>query len=229
MRSIIYLLRCPVSGTVRYVGRTNNIPRRLAKHVHESISESYKDRWIRSLLAAGLRPEVSCLSTVPQNGNWQDFERFFIAAARHFGFDLTNTTAGGEGSINMTDEGRARQSVSSRRVWADAEARVRQSIALKRAYSNPDALARKIEAMKLATSTPEARAIKSAASKLWHSNRSAKESWSETIKRGWEDPAARARASLASKKAWQDPAKKAKHAESMKASWVQRRLRAQTG
>lgn len=54
-------------------------------------------RWIRKLLKAGQRPDIHVLCEVPKS-DWARVERAFIEVGRQYGFDLTNTSDGGEGT-----------------------------------------------------------------------------------------------------------------------------------
>lgn len=91
---VIYALRCPVSGRVRYVGKTTDPARRLRHHLSEArrLPHLHKSRWITSLLREGLRPTVEVLEIVT-TGGWEIAERRWIAS-----FDgLTNSAQGGAG------------------------------------------------------------------------------------------------------------------------------------
>ena len=56
----IYGLQDPITGELRYIGRT---ARTVAKRLYEHIKDSkklitHKDKWIQSLLRSGRRPEL---------------------------------------------------------------------------------------------------------------------------------------------------------------------------
>lgn len=113
----IYILRCPITGEIRYVGKTSHeLLWRLKAHISEASrrTKDYRCKWIRSLLDIGLEPwiELDCL--VPAGQSWQEVERSRIAHYRALGCRLANGTSGGEGLFMPTDEVRARMSASAR-------------------------------------------------------------------------------------------------------------------
>ena len=67
MEIYIYVLKCPISEKIRYVGKTNNLKRRLQSHIDYSINSKKKKRhvnyWILKLLKEGLRPKIELLET----------------------------------------------------------------------------------------------------------------------------------------------------------------------
>ncbi len=94
----IYSLTDPRTGTVRYVGKTKNVRRRLLQHITEATRKtgSYRLHWIRSLLSSGMTPALSVLET-GEGAGWQEAEQRWIASFRAAGAELVNGTAGGEG------------------------------------------------------------------------------------------------------------------------------------
>ena len=53
----IYVLECPISGCVKYVGRTNNFKVRYSSHVSKAkIADTPKRRWVKAVLESGNRP-----------------------------------------------------------------------------------------------------------------------------------------------------------------------------
>jgi hypothetical protein len=92
----IYGLRDPETLELRYVGQTIGAPeRRRDGHVNGSTrSRTRCAAWIRTLPAA---PIVTVFETVPR-GLLDDRERWWIAAMRASGANLTNNTPGGASS-----------------------------------------------------------------------------------------------------------------------------------
>jgi len=87
------------SGKVRYIGKTSRSLRaRLAAHMRIAVigNQTYKCRWMRTLLSRGKLPAIMEIETVAGNG--AERETFWIAAFRSQGADLTNLTDGGEGA-----------------------------------------------------------------------------------------------------------------------------------
>lgn len=98
----IYGLHDPRSGICRYIGKTNNPNKRFKDHLCKSLGDNpHKKNWILSLRAAGLRPRLEILRTVPADG-WKTWERAFIQEYRKFGFDLTNALDGGDNPPDIT-------------------------------------------------------------------------------------------------------------------------------
>ena len=63
--NIIYSLTCPISGEVKYIGKADDVKRRLRQHVYQSKkSDGRKSVWIRELLSEGLKPIMGVLDEV---------------------------------------------------------------------------------------------------------------------------------------------------------------------
>jgi hypothetical protein len=94
----IYTLSDPNTGLVRYIGKTNNIRKRLSTHLsnnHLSTSTK-KNNWIISLLRNSEIPLIEVVDEV--NSEDIDFyEKFYISLFKSWGFDLLNGTNGGDG------------------------------------------------------------------------------------------------------------------------------------
>lgn len=89
-------------SAVRYIGKTVDAARRYIKHLCPSQLEdaernTYKSRWIRSLLRAGYKPFLYVFSEVSPDEDANDVERYWIRLARKVGARLTNGTDGGDG------------------------------------------------------------------------------------------------------------------------------------
>lgn len=94
----IYTLSDPNTGLVRYIGKTNNIRKRLSSHLSNNhlSSSTKKNNWIISLLRNSQIPVIEMLDEV--NSEDIDFyEKFYISLFRSWGFDLLNGTDGGDG------------------------------------------------------------------------------------------------------------------------------------
>lgn len=94
----IYGLSDPRSNEIRYVGVTSGSPKeRYRKHVSikclEREGHTRKARWILGLISKGLRPLLVQLETV--KSDWQLAESEWISKIPN----LTNLTAGGDGTI----------------------------------------------------------------------------------------------------------------------------------
>jgi hypothetical protein len=116
MKWIVYVLRCPLSGDVRYVGWTSiGIKLRLQNHIRHARAHpnaSHCQRWISYLLGKETQPTIEKIDS-GEGDEWKKAEKKWI---KHFrdqaGSRLTNTTDGGDGcpGRRMSPEQRARQS-----------------------------------------------------------------------------------------------------------------------
>jgi hypothetical protein len=110
----VYALIDPRGEQVRYIGKVrrkakNGHLHRWAGHIKEARldpDKTHKSRWIASLLREGLSPELrvlDALSCSAQELSTLEISR--IAEYRALGFDLTNTTDGGDGGRGrLSDE-----------------------------------------------------------------------------------------------------------------------------
>ena len=117
MSVVIYLLLCPDSGEVRYVGKTKApLHVRLAAHISEAkhLDLGYRGNWLRSLIAAGKKPVIVRDTDIDDGADWAAVERARIAYFRQCGCRLVNGTDGGEGLRDPSDEVRSRMSASAR-------------------------------------------------------------------------------------------------------------------
>ena len=115
---IIYALRDPCSGAIRYVGKTVCTPRRrlqghLAKSRDQKNGSGHCHRWIRQLLRKGLRPRIEVLEETDR-ASWQERERYWIVYGKSEGWPLTNETAGGDGAESLSLEARRKISEAAK-------------------------------------------------------------------------------------------------------------------
>lgn len=105
--TFLYCLCESGTRTVRYVGKSDNPKRRLGNHLTAARKgkDTYACRWLRQVLAQGARPELFIIGEIPISG-WEDYEKNAIAAARALGMAVTNTTDGGDGVVNPSQEAR---------------------------------------------------------------------------------------------------------------------------
>ena len=121
----IYGLTDPRTGLIRYVGKSENPEKRLKGHLRDR-RKCHRVSWLQSLTALGLRPGLTILEEIDDE-NWQDAERKWIKHFREQGIRLTNSTDGGEGLENPSEETRKKISEKATgRVHSD-EQRKRQS------------------------------------------------------------------------------------------------------
>jgi len=96
----IYALKCPKTLEIRYIGKADNIKKRLRCHINRARrgEEGWKNNWIRQLLAEGLEPTIELIEEVPYD-KWQEYEIMYIDKYRKLGYNLTNSSDGGEGNL----------------------------------------------------------------------------------------------------------------------------------
>ena len=104
----IYVLKCP-EGNIRYVGKTNNLKKRLYSHINEAKkrkSRRYVLNWIYSLLLLNLKPSIEVIEECDSN-NWQEREKYWVEYYRKLIPNLCNNAdggLGGSGTKNYTKE-----------------------------------------------------------------------------------------------------------------------------
>jgi hypothetical protein len=97
-QSVIYVLKCPRTGEVRYVGKTaTELRERLRCHLVDARNgKSEKCNWIRSLVTSGLWPIIEVDAVIPDGADWKAIEIERIAFYKAKGCKLTNETDGGD-------------------------------------------------------------------------------------------------------------------------------------
>ena len=94
----IYQLKNPITDNIRYVGKTvQSLDSRLKKHIEESNQglKTYKCNWIRKLLKENIIPDIETIEITDEN-MWKEREKYWIANYKKRGYNLTNSTNGGE-------------------------------------------------------------------------------------------------------------------------------------
>ena len=65
MKIFIYTLECPISGEIRYIGKTNNIKKRLSTHIFVSKKQkTHKDKWIFKLKKDNKKPIIKIIDEI---------------------------------------------------------------------------------------------------------------------------------------------------------------------
>lgn len=95
---LIYTLRDPRTDQIRYIGKTNNLKRRINQHIKgaRNNTKTKKAAWIKSLLNENVLPIIEILDECTVY-DWQEVEQYWIWQFRSWGFKLVNSTNGGEG------------------------------------------------------------------------------------------------------------------------------------
>lgn len=101
----IYGLKCPISGKVRYVGKTNNLKKRYYSHLNPDKGEvnMHKKRWIKKLLNQGEKPEIIILEKI-YDGQWEESEVKWIKKGHDEKWGLTNIADGGNNNWFKSDK-----------------------------------------------------------------------------------------------------------------------------
>lgn len=171
MSAFIYVLKCPLSGAVRYVGYTHDLKARLRQHLSEARRAQYsnhKINWIRSLLAQGLSPSMEVDSIVANGVTPKSAEVERVAFWKAQGCDLTNGTRGGDLPSPLTEEGRRILSKRASATFGTTEGRARQSELMKKLCENSDWRSARDAAAKETRRSEDYRRRRSALSKaLW--------------------------------------------------------------
>ena len=98
--TFIYTLEFP-KGNIRYVGKSDNPKRRYKTHIleSESCTLTHKKAWINSLLKENKKPILSIIDEVNFD-DWSIMEQYWVSQFKTWGFDLVNSTIGGDGFVN---------------------------------------------------------------------------------------------------------------------------------
>lgn len=91
----VYVLRCPETNDIRYVGVTAEGGKRLARHVREArANKTHRHRWISKLVKAGKLPVFEIVES--DAVDWSEAEKRWVAKFRADGCDLVNGNDGGK-------------------------------------------------------------------------------------------------------------------------------------
>jgi hypothetical protein len=140
---LLYALRDPSDGAIRYIGITKAVAKRMAGHRRECRSGNHhRGRWWRKVCSeTGLEPTMHVLLRC-NDLDWLAIEPLFIVSARYFGLRLTNSCDGGKGMRNPTADVLAKRGVAVSAAKKNrpstfagkkhsAEAKARMSVAAK--------------------------------------------------------------------------------------------------
>lgn len=103
----IYGLVDPRTKQIRYIGKSIRPKGRYTDHLNDK-SKTHKVHWIQSLLKKGLKPELVILEQLNDDDNWQEYEKNWIKKGKENGWDLVNSTDGGDGVVNLPEESKQR-------------------------------------------------------------------------------------------------------------------------
>ncbi len=84
------------NNTLRYIGKTADIKRRIRRHINERfLHDSHKNRWIRKMINDSDELDIVIIDIVNQT-EWQYWEKFYISYYKFIGCKLINGTNGGD-------------------------------------------------------------------------------------------------------------------------------------
>ncbi len=111
----IYGLRDPRDDVIKYVGKTNDLRKRLNYHLKGAgRHQTPKNNWLLKLKSLGLKPEMMVLEEVPEN-KWEDAERSWIEFFRCKSDQLKNICDGGKGRNGpLSEEAKRRLSMAGK-------------------------------------------------------------------------------------------------------------------
>lgn len=134
----IYTLADPETNIIRYIGKTKeSLNNRLSKHINDSKkANNRRCNWIKKLTKAGLKPKIEILETLENNKQCSWAEIYWISQFKTWGFDLINTTEGGEGYLGYkpTEITLKRQSERMLKWWETRKKPKKQTLSKKEQY-----------------------------------------------------------------------------------------------
>lgn len=194
----IYFLLCPFTGQIRYVGKTKtSLVQRLRRHVTKAKTfqtRNHCSNWIRSVLALNAEPIIVSAQQVEEGEDWGTLESVMIHFVKGLGYDLTNSTAGGDGFHHMRPECLEKRVRSRNETMRKEEVKERFRAAMRSGHGNPKAKAAHSTGAKKAWSDPNKK---------------------QAILEGMNDPAAKQRRSEATRRRMHDPVESVLHKEKM--------------
>lgn len=102
--TFIYALLDPISKNIRYIGKSNNPIKRFKEHINKSkLTVTHKNNWILKLSKNNLKP-ILCIIDEVSIKEWVFWETYWISQCKTWGFNLVNTTEGGDG-CSLTNKG----------------------------------------------------------------------------------------------------------------------------
>jgi hypothetical protein len=239
----IYSLTDPRDGRVRYVGKTNDVKRRLYDHISEALhrkKRNHRLNWISSLVESGQLPQLSILES--GEGDWVEAEKKWIKTFRDAGYSLVNATDGGEGVESPSAEARARLSTAMSERWRNPEYRARMGTVFSGHKHSPETLAKMSAVKKGRVKSLETRAKMSAAKKGRKLSAETRAKMSAAQKRRKASPETRAKISAAMRGHKVSPEQRAKlsaahkgrklspeHRAKLKAAWLVRKAKNNEG
>lgn len=124
----------PDCGGVRYIGQTKtSLENRLKKHITNARKGIHYHlyNWIRSVYERGYEIKIELLK---DNAVWNYDEIELIKKYKELGANLTNATAGGDGSYSLSEE--SRRKISESKIGKKYSEDARKNISLSKSGCN---------------------------------------------------------------------------------------------
>jgi len=87
-RTHVYVLKDPITGEIKYVGKTINPEKRIKEHIGEAVKSAQKISWILSLLNQGVEPIIEIIAS--EDGDGSQLEKKYIREYISQGMQLLN-------------------------------------------------------------------------------------------------------------------------------------------
>ena len=188
---MIYTLCDPrFPSDVRYVGKTScSLKKRVSGHLSyasRSPSRTHLVSWLNSLTSEGLEPKASVVE-VGDEGDWEEAEKRWISHYRIQGYNLCNSTDGGEGASPghvKSPETRRKLSIAQTGKKASPEARAKMSAARKGRgpVLTPESY------RKMALTKTGKRGPKQSPERVAQRTAKVKKTWERKLASGWKPP-----------------------------------------
>jgi len=139
----VYALRCPSTGDIRYVGKTNSLKTRLKRYVACNPNDKKHNlqfyTWLEELRSIGVKPLITVLS-ICNDDNWGQAEKDWINFLRESGCSLLNLATGGRGpnlgyKKIVSDDTKNKLRLARQAQLNNPEFRERHSMGVKRWYA----------------------------------------------------------------------------------------------
>jgi len=130
------------NNNIRYVGVTcKTLEERLKGHLRNAVREQQSNHrccWIRKCISEGYKPIIKEILS-PEINTWEDAcreEKRLISFYRSIGLELVNTTDGGDGLNNPTEEVRSKISASLKEIYKSPEYSQKLSVRMKKLWTD---------------------------------------------------------------------------------------------
>lgn len=128
---IIYGLTDPNTSAIRYIGQSSQGLNRPKEHAKNSRSNAKCRNWVKSLRSRDLTYGITILEVLKDSSELNPAEIRWIKYGRDEGWDLTNMTDGGEGTLGHIKSKETRARLSAAATLRQSSPEVRERARLK--------------------------------------------------------------------------------------------------